>query len=80
MGHVISVGQTYQHQNGDEYEVIRMDRDSVIFETSNDAIVRMDLDELVSDLEEGVLLPMVDEDGEVGATVKMRAGEINNFR
>ena len=64
MKYVISVGQTYQHEDGDEYEVVRKTKDSVTFETSSDSIVCMDIDELMSDLEEGVLLPVVDTTGE----------------
>lgn len=64
MKHVIAVGQTYQHEDSDEYEVVRKTKDSVTFGTSSDSIVHMDLDELMSDLEEGVLLPIVDANGE----------------
>ena len=66
MKYVISVGQTYQHEDGDEYEVVRKTKDSVTFETSSDSIVHMDLDELATDLQEGVLLPIVYEDAEEG--------------
>lgn len=61
MAHAISVGQMYQHEDGDEYEVVTIGKDRVTFETSSDSIVCMDIDELMSDLEEGVLLPIVDE-------------------
>ena len=64
MSHVISVGQTYRHQDGDEYEVVKAERDSVIFETSRGSIVCMEVDELISDLNECVLLPVVDIDGD----------------
>ena len=64
MAHVISVGQTYHHQDGDEYEVVTVDRNRVTFETSSNSIICMDIDELMSDLEEGVLLPIVDTNGE----------------
>lgn len=62
MSHVISVGQTYRHQDGDEYEVLKAERDSVIFETSRGSIVCMEIDELISALNECVLLPVVDID------------------
>lgn len=64
MAHVISVGQTYQHQDGDEYEVVTVDKDRVTFETPSGSIVCMDIDELMSNLDEGVLLPIVDANGE----------------
>lgn len=57
MKYVISVGQTYQHEDGDEYEVVRKSKDSVTFETSSDSIVHMGLDEFVSHREEGILSP-----------------------
>ncbi len=64
MAHVISVGQTYHHQDGDEYEVVTVDKDRVTFETSSGSIVCMDIDELMSNLDEGALLPIVDANGE----------------
>ncbi|MFB3088820.1 MAG: hypothetical protein ACE10E_10980 [Acidiferrobacterales bacterium] len=64
MAHVISVGQTYQHQDGDEYEVVTVDKGRVTFETPSGSIVCMDIDELMSNLDEGVLLPIVDANGE----------------
>ena len=64
MKHVISVGQTYQHEDGAVYEVVRVSVDSVTFETSSDSIVHMDHDELVGDLDQGVLLPIVEASGE----------------
>ena len=64
MKYVISVGQTYQHEDGDEYEVVAVDKDRVTFETSGDSIVCTNIDELMSDLDEGVLLPIADANGE----------------
>ena len=64
MKHIISIGKTYQNENGDEYEVVRKTKDSVTFETSSDSIVHMDLDDFIGELEEGVLLPVVYEDAE----------------
>lgn len=58
MKHIISVGQTYQHEDGDEYEVVKVSRDRVTFETSGDAVVHMDLDDFMDELDEGVLLPI----------------------
>lgn len=65
MSHVISVGQTYRHQDGDEYEVVKAERDSVVFETSRGSIVCMEIDELIIDLNECVLLPVVDIDDDI---------------
>ncbi len=64
MKYVISIGQTYQHEDGDEYEVVTIGKDRVTFETSGNSIVCTGIDELMSDLEEGVLLPIVNENGE----------------
>ena len=64
MAHVISVGQMYQHQDGDEYEVVTAGRDRVTFETSSDRIVYMDHDELNGNLDDGVLLPIDEANGE----------------
>ena len=55
MKHVIALGQTYQHEDGDEYEVVKVTRDRVTFETSDDAIVHMDLDDLMKELDERAL-------------------------
>ena len=60
MKHVIAIWQTYQHEDGDEYEVVRADKDSVVFETSRGSVVCMDVDELISELNESALLPVVD--------------------
>jgi len=65
MSHVISVGQTYRHQDGDEYEVVKAEGDSVVFETSRGSIVCMEIDELIIDLNECVLLPVVDIDDDI---------------
>ena len=62
MKHVISVGKTYQHEDGDEYEVVKVSRDRVTFETSGDAVIYMDVDDLMNELDEGALLPVVYED------------------
>ncbi len=50
MSHVISVGRIYRHQDGDDYEVIKVDRDGVSFETSSGSIVYMEHDEAVTAL------------------------------
>ncbi len=60
MTYVISVGQVYRHEDGDEYEVVRADKDSVVFETSRGSVVCMEVDELISELNESALLPVVD--------------------
>ncbi len=64
MKHIISIGKTYQHENGDEYEVVKLSRDHVTLETSDDAIVHMDLDEFTGELDEGAFLQVVYEDAE----------------
>ncbi len=66
MKHVIAIGQTYQHEDGDEYEVVRVTRDRVTFETPDDAIVHMDLDDLMKELDEGALFLSVYADTEEG--------------
>ena len=64
MKHIISVGQTYQPEDGDEFEVVKVGQDGVTSETSSGDIIHMDLDEFVGELEQGVLLPVVYEDAE----------------
>ena len=64
MKHVIAIGQTYQHEDGDEYEVVKVSRDRVTFETSDDAIVHMGLDDLMKELDEGALFLSVYADTE----------------
>ncbi len=55
MKHIIWVGEIYQHEDGDEYEVVKVNRDRVTFEASDDAIVHMDLDDLMKELDERAL-------------------------
>ncbi len=58
------VGQVYEHEDGDEYEVVKVTKDGVTFETSGDAIVRMNHDELMDQIQEGVLTVSEDDDEE----------------
>ena len=64
MKHIISVGQTYQPEDGDEFEVVKVGQDGVTSATSSGDIIHMDLDDFIGELEEGVLLPVVYEDTE----------------
>ncbi len=56
MKHVIAMGQTYQHEDGDEYEVVKVNKDRVTFEASDGAIIHMDDDDLIDELDKGILV------------------------
>ena len=60
----ISEGQIYTHQDGDEYEVVKVTKDGVTLETSDNAFVLMDLHDLIEDIQNGVLTPRVEEEVE----------------
>ncbi len=80
MAHVISVGQTYQHQDGDEYEVVTVDKDRVTFETPSGSIVCMDIDELMSNLDEGCSCRLSMQMAKKTTTMRVKTGKINNSR
>ncbi len=56
MKHIISVGEIYQHEDGDEYEVVKVNKDRVTFEASDGAIIHMDDDDLIDELDKGILV------------------------
>ena len=58
----ISLGQVYDHEDGEEWEVLKKSKDRVIFETSDDSVVQMDYEELVELVEDGVLTPRAGDD------------------
>ena len=64
MKFTISEGQIYTHQDGDEYEVVKVTKDGVTLETSGNAFVFMDLHDLIEDIQNGVLTPSVEEEVE----------------
>lgn len=59
----ISEGQNYIHQDGEEYEVLETSKLGVMFSTSDDELVYMELPDLIESLEKGVLT-LSDEEGE----------------
>ncbi len=56
MIHIIWVGEIYQHEDGDEYEVVKVNKDRVTFETSDGAIIHMNDDDLINELDKGILV------------------------
>ncbi len=61
---LISVGQVYEHEDGEEYEVVKVTKGGVTFETSGDAVVHMDHDELMDHVQEGALSLNENDDNE----------------
>lgn len=55
MSITISKGQRYVHADGDEYDVLDVSSNGVMFETSEDKLVYMDLPDLIENLESNVL-------------------------
>ncbi len=58
----ISLGQVYDHEDGEEWEVLKKSKDRVTFETSDDSVVQMDYEELAGLVEDGVLAPREDDE------------------
>lgn len=58
----ISESQVYDHESGEEYEVLRVTNQAVVFETSDGAVVQIDLDDVVADIATGVLTLQDDSD------------------
>ena len=46
----ISVGQVFDHESGQEWEVVRITERTVTFETSVGDLMRMDIDDVVADI------------------------------
>jgi len=55
-----SLGQVYDHESGEEYEVVRVRNQIVVFETSEGSVVHSDLDDAIDDIATGVLTPQED--------------------
>ena len=51
----ITVGQVYEHESGEEYEVLGVSDAGVKFKTSEGVFVHMDLDDVAADIEAGDL-------------------------
>ncbi len=56
MIHIIAVGEIYQHEDGDEYQVVKVNKDRVTFEASDGAIFHMNDDDLIYELDKGILV------------------------
>ncbi len=55
MNGVIFEGQVYDHESGQEYEVVDATEDDVTFETIDGVVIRMDIDDVVADIAIGAL-------------------------
>ena len=51
----IAIGQVYEHESGEEYEVLGVSDAGVKFKTSEGVFVHMDLDDVAADIEAGDL-------------------------
>ena len=51
----IAIGQAYEHESGEEYEVLGVSDAGVKFKTSEGVFVHMDLDDVAADIEAGAL-------------------------
>ena len=54
----ISVGQVFDHESGQDWEVVRVAERTVTFETSDGDLPRMDVDDVVADIATGTLVPL----------------------
>ncbi len=54
----ISVGQVFDHESGQDWEVVRVSERTVTFETSDGDLPRMDVDDVVADIATGTLVPL----------------------
>lgn len=55
-------GQFYEHASGELYEVVNATKRGVSFETTEGAVVYMDVDDVVEDIKTGVLTLQEDDD------------------
>ncbi len=60
----ISVGQVFDHESGQDWEVVRVSEQTVTFETSGGDRPRMDVDDVVADIATGTLVPLDAHDDE----------------
>ena len=60
----ISVGQVFDHESGQDWEVVRVSERTVTFETSDGDRPRMDFDDAVADIATGTLVPLGAPDNE----------------
>ena len=54
----ISVGQVFDNDSGQEWEVVRVTERTVTFETSDGDLPHMDIDDVVADFATGVLVTL----------------------
>ncbi len=47
--------QIYDHESGQEYEVVDVTEDDITFETIDGVVIRMDIDDVVADIAIGAL-------------------------
>ena len=52
---LIFEGQIYDHESGQEYEVVDVTEDDITFETIDGVVIRMDIDDVVADIAIGAL-------------------------
>ncbi len=52
---LIFEGQIYDHESGQEYEVVDVTEDDITFETIDGVVIRMDIDDVVADVAIGAL-------------------------
>lgn len=55
MKYVITEGQMYLNRDGDLYEVVKVNRNGITFETSNSELVYVEPEGLLDELKRGVL-------------------------
>ena len=53
---LISVGQVFDHESGQDWEVVRVTERTVTFETSDGDLPRMDIDDVVAYIADGTLM------------------------
>ena len=60
----IAAGQVFDHESGQEWEVVRMTEPTVTFYTSDGDLVRMHIDDVAADIATGALALQDDSDDE----------------
>jgi len=58
------VGQVFDHESGQEWQVVRVSELSVTFDTPDGELVRMSIDDAVADIATGTLTPQDGSDDE----------------
>ena len=61
---LFSLGQVFDHESGETWEVVGVSGRTLTFETSGESLVRMDIEDAASDVADGTLVPQDGPEGD----------------